>query len=232
MAVARGDRLLAETVSTYRHLLRQDSALALAVISLGGDSGIDTSSLKAILGVSQQEVSGLVRGLAQGGTIEEVTDRRLTVQPEPLRFAAVKDQFFDAPGSPSVWDVVERLPVPSSAILPLVGAAHRGARLDHLKVERLLSTSGNREALLAYASLGKSEAKFCLQAGSHLEKEIAQEVLYFAPDIGLPLLLAHAVGDNRPLHSSPDHPLRLIQDYVQASRQTMERRRAVLAATR
>ena len=51
-----------------------------------------------------------------------------------------------------------------------------------------------------------------------------------APELALHALMALTVGDARLRHSHPDHPMRMIQDYVLAPTSTMARRRTVRGA--
>jgi hypothetical protein len=235
--VARGDALLAETIGTYRNLLGDESALLLGVISLSGEHGIDEAKLQSILGVSRPRLFELLNGFAHGGTVGEVAsygsdEPRLVVQPEALRYAAVHGQFFQTPGTPYYWSIVKALPNPASALMPLIGATHRGAKVDRSRIEGLLREDRSEHALRAYASLGKAEAQFCLDLAPQYSQQIAEELLDFAPEIGLPILLQTAVGDSRPLHSSPDHSLRIIRDYVAIPHDSLRRRRTVLAAVK
>jgi len=190
-----------------------------------------------VLGISRPQLSELLVGLARGGTVEEIPSRdgdvpRLIIQPEALRYVAVHDQFFRTPRSPYYWSIVEALPRPTIALLPLIGAALRGANIDHDKIRGLLRKSESERVFRAYASLGREEAQFCLEEAPQFSMQIAETVLEFAPELGLPILLQSAVGDSRPTNSSPDHPLRLIEDYVKIPHNSIRRRRKVLDAVK
>ena len=233
--VARGDALLEDTIGSYRSILDAGVALLLAVISISGDDGIEESTLKSILGISRLELSRLLTELGHSGTVEEVTsyDRdipQITVQPEPLRYAAVHDQFFRTTGSPSYKSIVNALPNPTSALIPLIGAAHRGAEVDRSMIQELLCQDGPERAVRAYASLGPKEARYCLDTFPQYSIQIAQELLGIAPETSIPILLHAAVDDSRPLSSNPDHPLRLIKDYVGIPQDSVSRRRTVISA--
>lgn len=82
-------------------------------------------------------------------------------------------------------------------------------------------------------SLGPAETAYCLETFAALRASIAKQTLGIAPHLGLPVLLAEAARDPRDLrslHSHPDHPLRIIQDYVRSFERPLEQRRAVLSA--
>lgn len=40
--------------------------------------------------------------------------------------------------------------------------------------------------------------------------DLAEPILHGAPEKAIPILLRRAVGDERPLHSATDHPLRIV----------------------
>ncbi len=230
--VARGDALLKNTVGRYQRLLKSDTSLLLAVISLSGDSGVNEGTLQSVLGLDRLELADMLRKLAQGGVIEAVTRKDiegsyLRVQPEALRYAAVYDQFFKAAGAPTVWDIVDAFPDPACATLPLIGAIYRGAPLNHDKLRKLITQRPDEQVVRMYARLGRNEAEFCLAALPQYSRQIAVEVLDFAADLGIPILLNMATTDTRPLNSNPDHPLRQIKDFLSMPENVTERRRAI-----
>ena len=86
------------------------------------------------------------------------------------------------------------------------------------------------ESAVAFALLGPNELKEALERWPQFRAEIIRiahrsEV---APNITLPLLLDSAVGDNRRENSTPDHPLRVIDDHVAASDRPIEIRAAAI----
>ncbi|MCB0027834.1 MAG: hypothetical protein KDE28_08010, partial [Anaerolineales bacterium] len=68
---------------------------------------------------------------------------------------------------------------------------------------------------LEYAWLGESEANYVLTNHPEYLISAAKPSLHWAPKSTLPYLLKASIGDKRLLHSSPDHPLRIINDWVQ-----------------
>lgn len=86
------------------------------------------------LRVDTPRVVHLLRGLANGGTVDEASryDRvtRLRVQPESLRYALVRDALLGGPAAMDVSDTIAHLDRPSIAVIPLIAAVHRGANVD------------------------------------------------------------------------------------------------------
>ena len=85
-----------------------------------------------------------------------------------------------------------------------------------------------------FAGLGHEESSWVLDRHPDKILSVAQPSLHLAPEVAIPLLLIRAVGDDRNLHSSPDHPLRLIQDWAHAGRpgsgEGLSRRKALFHA--
>ena len=76
-------------------------------------------------------ISEVVRGMASGGTIDEVPgppNMRMRVQPETLRYALVGEVFFSGPGALNVASAVDCLDSPSIAAIPIIGAITEGRR--------------------------------------------------------------------------------------------------------
>ena len=233
--VAQGDALLKDTVSRYQALLGRNNALLLSVISLAGDRGVDENTLQSVLRLNRLDLTELLQGLAQGGVVEEIAGKdtewpRLIVQPEALRYASVYDQFFKATGAPPVWSIVEAFPDPTCAALPLIGAVHRGAAINRDRLRKLISQGPNERVVSAYARLGRNEAKFCLAATPQYSRQIAVEVLEFATDLAVPILLDMAATDTRALDIIPDYLRGQIQDVMSTSQNVIERRRAVVGS--
>ena len=66
-----------------------------------------------------------------------------------------------------------------------------------------------------YARLGYDEAKWVIEHFTDKASLIAPPLLHFIPQLAIPKLLHEAIDDRRErLHSYPDHPLRLLQDWV------------------
>ncbi len=213
--VAVGEALLQDTQVTYRRILGDQSAAVLAVIALSGDSGVDVDTIGAALKLDLAFTHTLVKGLASGGTIDEARrgGGRLIVQPESLRYALVREMFFSV-GALPLRTVLDAFDDRTVAIVPLVGAGHRGADLDQKLMQSLVERSSDPRTFPAYASLGEAEALFALSVAPGSALEIAKAALPHSPKIGFRTLMERAVGDRRPKHSHPDHPMHLIQGYL------------------
>jgi len=154
--VATGDALLNDLVVWFSRTLGDEARYVLGVLALAGNAGATLPQVARLLNLNTPRVSRLIRGLASGGTIDEVPwsgpVSRLRVQPESLRYALVRDVFYRGAGQLDVTDAVDHLDHPSDALLPLIGAAHRGAPVDRPFLRTLLDQSG-WVAAADYASL-------------------------------------------------------------------------------
>src|SRR5690606_12811588 len=82
---------------------------------------------------------------------------------------------------------------------------------------------------------GPDAVNWILDHHPDLLRVAARAALLHRPERVIPILLNEAVGDDRELHAHPEHPLRLIQDWVKAGRPgtvaALRRRRALFDAT-
>lgn len=230
--VATGEALMKETLDAYRRRIGERSATLLGLLALSGDGGLALEIVSEILRLDLATVTAVVRDLASAGTIDEAASGRIRVQPEALRYALVRETFFEGPGRLDIRATVSAFPEPTSAVRPLVGAAHVGAQVDRSLLEELLKGSSDCRALAWYATLGYREATYALDHAELCSAEVAAAALDSgsAPELALLALMALSVGDDRPRHSHPDHPMRTIQDYVLAPPDTMARRKTVAGA--
>lgn len=245
-AVATGEALLTDLVGWYGRTLGEDSRHALGVLALAGDRGATLAQVCESLDLSAPRVSDLVRGLASGGTVDEAPhyvtldeffkkapthrELRMRVQPEPLRYALVRSVFYGGPGSLEASQVTPNLDSSATAI-PLIGAVHRGARVNRGLIEAVMDWS-DEESVTAYAALGRSELLTALEKAPALQTHIAEAAWKagLPDDSALQALMAQAVGDDRPEHSTPDHPLRIVGDRLAHPNTTMNTRRAAVVS--
>jgi hypothetical protein len=235
------DVLLGEALQrSYRSFLQplvgRNAIEALACIAVGGAAGMEMRTVADFLNESLAALRGTLAHLAAGGVIAEVVDGSgagsyLTVVPEALREILVRDTFFGS-GVPLPYEEVAALaPNKAAAAITLVGAKRRGAPVASNLLRHLVQDADSTRAWELYAYLGPEESRKTLEARPEQASTVAHPTLMHVPEAVIPLLLSEASGDDRPIHSTPGHPLRLIQDWLkQVMPGTGEgpRRRAVL----
>lgn len=233
--VTAGDVLLRDLVGWCTRTLGFESRYVLGFLALSGRHGATLAQTGIALGLTQPEVAHLIRGLADGGTLDEAHDTggvaRLRVEPAELRYALVRDVYLAGPGSLDLRAALRHLDNAGNAAGPLLGAIHREADLDRQLVRDLVDDHDS-DAAVAFALLGPAELHQALERWPQFRDEIVREAhrADIDPDTTLPLLLDAAIGNDGLEHSDPDHPLRVIDDHVAASDHPIDIREGAIEA--
>lgn len=233
--VTTGDVLRRDLVRWYAQSIGAESRYVLGFLALSGRCGATLEQVGQALNLTQPAVADLLRGLASGGLLDEahVVDRvvYLAVQPEPLRYALVRDVYLSGAGSLDLGGSLRHLEDAGCAANPLLGAIHQGASLDREFVRRLIDDR-DYESVLAFALLGQEELQQALELWPQFRDGVLVEAHRAGvdPRATLPLLLDSAVGDDRTENSAPDHPLRVVSDHIAASDRPVEIREAAVEA--
>ena len=143
--------------------------------ALAGDYGATLEQVRNIVGIDPPTARRLIRGMASGGTIDEVSPAgqpRMRVHPESLRYALVHDVFFGGPGAFDVWQSVSCLDRRSIAARPIIGAVHRGVGVDRVRLLALLDWS-DEQAATEYALLGPTEFQTAIEQAPLYRTRIA-----------------------------------------------------------
>ena len=141
--------------------------------------------------------------------------------------------FFSGPGEIDVAGAVDCLESPSIAAVPLIGAIHRGATVSRDYVRSIVDWSDGRTAT-EYALLGPAEFRTAL-AEAPLHKARVAGAAYevgIEPGLALQILMEQAVDDDRAENSTPDHPLRLVGDYLGSEKAGIQERRTAVDTVR
>ena len=232
--VALGDVLSGSLLRFFEPIMGSRSKIVLASFSVGGHSGMSVGAVASATGMSLVDLGDAVGKLVAGGVIFEMRSGCLSVRPPALRHALVRDVFFTRSGSLPVEGLLARAESQADAVFELIAARARGAIVSDTVLVPMLESLGSSRAWEAYAGLGIREARWVLSKYPQLATAIADAGLDYIPEFELPLLLDAAVGDKRALHATPEHPLRLIQDWVQnanpGSGEVIKRRRLLWKA--
>ena len=229
----RGDLLARHTLAFLQRALSHNPRHELAILALTDTYGASVETVSTVLGKDLGSVADMLRTVATSGTIDEAPWQRgaLVVQPESLRYALVRETFFSGPGSLNVRSVVAKLPEPTTAAIPLIVAALRGARVDRDLINKVTDWR-DRRTVVAYAQLGPQELKLAIQRAPRCLSEIARETLQAqgVSDTLVHALLTASVGDNRPKDQTSDHPLRVLSDFFKMSRCGIDQRESAIRA--
>lgn len=229
--LALGVALSRSVLTFFGPVVGREASAILAAFAVGGDAGMTMQAVAKALGLALFDVRDAVVRLAAGGVITEHDEKRLSVRPPALRHALIRDFFFRGASSYPIEPVLGETTNFEETVLTLVGAKRRGATIPYNLLTSLVEGARSDEVWKAYAWLGRDEAYWVVQRHPDMVIAVARPALYHVPESVIPLLLTAAVGDQRQLHSTTEHPLRLIHDWVRdARRGTGEpvRRRCVL----
>ncbi len=215
--IALGDALSRDIRTTFEPLLGSEATVIVAAFSLGGNIGMPMETVAIQLGLSLIQVRQVVTGLAAGGVLTDVGQDRLSVRPPVLRYALVRDVFFSGASRLPCRDLIKQSPDMVETTLTLIESRVRGAAVPVDILIEMINQADSNKVWEAFSYLGQDECNWVLEKHPDKLPVISEAALYLIPQKTIPLLLTQAVGDTRPLHSNPDHPLRKIEDWVKSA---------------
>jgi hypothetical protein len=215
--VALGDALSGSLMTAFEAMVGQDARDILAAFAVGGDSGMSMIAVAKTLELPAINVHRLVKSLDACGVIVEVQHHCLSVRPPTLRYPLVRDTFFKGALSLPIEPLMAQAPDKSDVALTLIGAKARRADISSQLLIGALEQADSDRAWTEYAALGSNEARWVNERYPEKLIRIVWPALHWIPEIVIPQLLTASIGDNRPLHSTTEHPMRIIQDWIAAA---------------
>jgi hypothetical protein len=232
--VAFGDALSDSFLKFFEPRIGETASAILAAFSVGGNAGMSMKVVALGLGLNLPDVRQAVVKLDADGVVFEVDQHHISIRPPAFRHALVRETFFKGVTSLPIEPLLAQVPDLSEAVRTLIGAKARGAAVPYELLIKTLERVYSPDAWKEYVSLGRDEAVWVLTHHPERLISIARPALRRAPEVVLPLLLDRAVGNQRELHSTPEHPLRLLGDWVSAGRpgtgEAVRRRQLLLQA--
>lgn len=208
-----GEALGKHIVALFKKEVDNNALDLLAVAALGGDSGISLEAAAEILKVSAVVVQRWASELRFGGVIKEIGPDRISVRPPPLRSYLVKQHFFGEGGNIDAYRYLPLYPKTSDVADVILRVALTGGKVDREKLYHLIEETRSPDLFGGYARLGKREARRVIDEHPDKALRAARNLLDICPEGILPLMLDAAVGDDHALHSNPEHPMRIVQDW-------------------
>lgn len=231
-AVASGDAIARSWSRLFDGIAGGRTKEILAALAVGGRAGMPMAQVAEVLDLSLIDVRHVAEQLAAGGVIYDVGQGCLSVRPEALRDVLVRDVFCSGSISLPIEPLVQVAPSLEDVTMTLIGAKARGGDVSPGLLASIVQRSGSMRAWRKLAWLGPAEALLALEMHRDRAVDLAQPALHQVPETIIPLLLSQAIGDDRLLGATPEHPLRLIEDWIHgaepATGQAFERR-AILA---
>ncbi len=218
-------RALIDQVEPYLARLGTSSVKALGLLSVIGALGRvslvkDLSEVEAYVEVSRLEGQQLLQDAAAAGVLE-LRNGALEIAPEALRFALVAYWFFEQ--RPAPWPIDKLLtnfPDHRDAILhAVIEASWDGSEKAHEHLEKLLPSVIDMPAdtIDRYVALNEHAAERAIAELDRLREPasftlgiLTTAARRFALPEAVRRLLDLAVSDNRPEHSNPNHPIRVL----------------------
>lgn len=209
-----GNALIRSVRTTFESLVGPFVIELLAAFAIGGRAGMSIQVVADYLGKSPADIRLAITRLSAGGVVSDVDGLRLSVRPPELGYGLIRDVFFSGATSLAIIPLLANVPNFPESIETLAHASHYGAPVPMPLMERLLEQADSHAAWESYAWLGPDQARFVICRHPELIGSLAQPALQHTPEVAVPLLLNGSIGDNRPLHSHPDHCLRQIQEWI------------------
>lgn len=205
-------------IPALKQVLGADPTELLACFALGGDGGMGQEIVGDFLGVNLAEMHRQVAQAARGGLLQVsrpgASNDRLIVQPEVLRSALLQEVFFST-GGLQRRELLDRAPDPAEAVEAVVLAALRGASVPAAELRSQVEEHGNSEAWRYLARLDRGHACWVLDHYPGRVVDVARPALSQAPRETIARLIEEGVDAAGELHSTPSHPLRILQEWVQ-----------------
>jgi hypothetical protein len=214
--VVTGAILLRQVRMSLRSLPLDEkmAEMALAVIAVGGDVGMQSEEVAKAIGMRPLELHRLLEDIEAGGVVRPRVEGYVSVQPELLRAILVGTNFWGT--SPIlVQPLLDIAPNRSAALRTLILAATTKPEPAEL---RTLLTVQDPSVFEAYAWLGPNQCRWVIEMHPEYLMVVSRAALCYIPEVVLPLMIMAAKGDVRQLHNTPEHPLRIISDWCQSAK--------------
>ena len=211
-------QILTRTLSNFLlEEVGEKASVLLAAFAVGGHAGMSISSISKELGLDIPEVLTAVTKLASSGILYERSNQLLIVYPPALREVLVRDTFFGGAPKLQIQPFIAGSPDLGETCLTLLGARARGGNVPIPLLLDLLQELNHPKIWKIFAYIGKEEAMLAAKFFKSYDHDVFEAILESAPEYAIPTLLENAVGDSRPLNSHPEHPIRIIEDWVKSA---------------
>ncbi len=231
--VVTGESLVRYVTTSLQEHVKTPLLPVLGVVSLGGASGVAMEEVAASLDHSLAELQETAARIGSTGfvAVSRGSARAVRVEPKVLREAAVRRAFFESPVPLPIEPFLGVARNPCEAASTLVGARTQSSAVPTHLVKLLLGRCPGERAWVRFAALGEDEASWVLHLRPDLVLKEPSPFLALLPGPAIERFLDSALGDARPLNSTPEHGIRRIQDWLKAgppARGTVGRRTTVV----
>ncbi len=245
--VVRGDTLKRDLLRFIKPELKEDAESILAGFSVGGETGIEMSTVAEVLDLRLLEIRKILTQLATGGVIADnphtrsyqssSNERAIAVQPATLRHALVRDVFFGKTvllPKQILDELIDQAHSNVDVAETIMGASVYGGDVPETLLQHLVERAGDAETYKRYVSIGRPQALWALKQQPEILLTVGEYALASAPAEVIPLLLTAAVTAPRLFNEGDSEPMRFIERWTLSGRpgtnEALNRRRIVLEA--
>lgn len=215
--VYEGHALTSWVKGTFVKSAGERALLILAAFAIGGDVGVPVTVVSQILGYPIGDIHLEMAKLAHGGIVYDLGDATYCVLPEPLRSVIVREYFYGSPALLAMEPFLCTARRPGAVVDALIGAQVRGAGITPHELLTLAERVNDGKTWEHLLWSDETNARVVCERRPDLAAQFREPLLHNAPEFILPVLLTASVGDERALHSHPDHPLRQIDDWIKGA---------------
>lgn len=241
-----GEALARAIYTSFSELVPEAAIQALACFAVGGTRGMQVSDVADFLGYPPGEVHQHMAKLAMGGVVQDHGEDVLSVVPQPLGCAMVRDLFFREHAPMQLDNLIDRAPSIAAANRTLIGAKAYGAAIDsHNLLDRLErmdtevryyvwgGASDAEAAWQEFAWCDPAHASLILEKHPEKIASLSIPLIHRDPDRIIPALLERTDDDSVPPHRRAFDPLKIIEGWIVSAEPGTDepvRRRQVLLA--
>lgn len=227
-----GDAISNSLLKYLDKSIGQQATIILGAFAIGGNHGMAKQDVADQLRMPLIDLQVILTQLSTGGLVEDRGYGRLAVRPPALRGILLKEVMFISTSMLNSNALVHQAPWLSDAVSTLIDSSRRGAIISTDYLHRLVEEANDPEVWREYAALGDRQTRWILSNHPDQVINVAGAALYHVPQVSLPMLFSQAINNNRSLSSYPEHPLRLVQAWIQSSEprtnQAVDRRKLTL----
>ena len=224
-------------LSLFSDLVGRETTEVLASFSLGGVKGVRPAAVGEFLERPPGEIERITAGLSAGGVLSVVDRDSLSVRPEPLRSALLREVFFS--GRPTAHDyrkLLQSVPSYDRAVEAIVAARLYGASIESGELRELVFNSKTPQLWNLLAAVSAGDAHWVLMSYPGDVLDIAEALLHRVPEAVIPRILERASEVSRKGELRPDAPMSILSSWVQdieaGARELIRRRRLVAQAAK
>jgi len=199
----------------------------LAWISLFGRSGIRLTQLSQILDIPIIEILSFLNSYQYSGIITE-EQGRFWVRPKALRAVLVKEDLFN---QDQFYNFLDSSTSVNLFLDVILDAIRIGGSIPSNYLYSLLAKTTNDDLWQRFYFLFPESIDQGIKEFPNTTEASIEPGLHNTPEMMLPIVFEIASQDKRPLHSSPDHVLRKLENWLQfnpTSKETIIKRKLVL----